>query len=142
MDAKNEGWDWTGIGALLTGAAAFFAAILPSIRRWRRERIAVQVPDGPPRVLVVDDDHALLKVLCETLRTEGFEVECFLSPLRALIEIRAQPPDVALVDLKMVEMNGIVFIREALAASPLTCFGLITGYDSHHAARAGCRGRR
>lgn len=134
MEAKNDGWDWAGIGALLTGAGAFFAAILPAIKRWRRDRKPRIREDGPPRVLVVDDDKAVLTLLCETLTTEGFEVECFTSPTKALAEIRRQSPDVALVDLQMPELNGIVFIREALAIAPLTCYGLITGYDSHYAA--------
>jgi len=66
-----------------------------------------------PRVLVIEDDPALRRVLELRLRVEGFEVstaEDGQAGLDALDEVR---PDAAICDLMMPRVNGIDFCHGA-----------------------------
>jgi CheY-like chemotaxis protein len=76
------------------------------------------------RVLVVDDDYAVLDAIKEVLEDEGYEVSLAANGLEALKELRrGDRPCVILLDLMMPVMNGWEFRREqlldqALAAIP------------------------
>lgn len=66
-----------------------------------------------PRVLVIEDDPALRRVLELRLRVEGFEVstaEDGQAGLDVLDEVR---PQAAICDLMMPRLNGIDFCHEA-----------------------------
>ena len=57
--------------------------------------------DGPPRVLVVDDDPSVRLVCATTLRREGYDaIEA--ANERAI----AETPDLALLDVQMPELDG------------------------------------
>jgi DNA-binding NtrC family response regulator len=64
------------------------------------------------RILVVDDDAALLKSISRYLRTLGHEVAEAADGRKAVTALRAGPVDVVLTDINMPEMDGI----ELLAA--------------------------
>ncbi|HUR45476.1 MAG TPA: hypothetical protein VMZ27_06295, partial [Candidatus Saccharimonadales bacterium] len=42
------------------------------------------IPEAPPRILLVDDDDAMLFILQQTIAQEGYEVETALSAQEAL----------------------------------------------------------
>jgi signal transduction histidine kinase/CheY-like chemotaxis protein len=65
------------------------------------------------RMLVVDDDAAILEVLEMRLHAMGFDVVATGDPLRAVGVASGERFDVALVDLRMHPMDGIV-LMEAL----------------------------
>jgi signal transduction histidine kinase len=67
------------------------------------------------RVLIVDDDAAILEVLEMRLGTMGFEVTATTDPQRAIESLGAVRFDLALIDLRMEPMNGIQ-LMEALHA--------------------------
>lgn len=63
--------------------------------------------------LVVDDDPYFLESVTTALRANGFAVDAFGDPSRALEHVRvAQRPDVALVEFAMDDMNGLQFVRK------------------------------
>jgi DNA-binding response OmpR family regulator len=64
-----------------------------------------------PRVLVVDDQSNLMRVLAIGLRIEGFEVETALHAEEALAVMATASFDLALVDLMMPGTNGIQLAR-------------------------------
>ena len=64
------------------------------------------MPTRPYRVLLVDDDLALLEVLSEHLRQAGFEVMTLSEPLSALKAIRKFQPEVLVLDVFMPEASG------------------------------------
>ena len=67
------------------------------------------------KVLVVDDDYAVLDAIKDVLEDEGYEVTLAANGLEALKELRrAGPPCVILLDLMMPVMNGWEFRREQL----------------------------
>ncbi|MEQ1919796.1 MAG: response regulator, partial [Elusimicrobiota bacterium] len=59
---------------------------------------------GPATILIADDLPDLLQALKETLEREGFVVTAVDNGQSALEAIRANPPDIAVLDLKMPRM--------------------------------------
>ena len=57
-------------------------------------------------ILLVDDTPDNLRVLSAMLTNQGFEVRKALSGQRAIASVRADPPDLILLDIKMPEMDG------------------------------------
>ena len=76
------------------------------------------VDRGPARILIADDLPDLLQALKETLEREGFIVTAVGDGRSALDAIRADPPDIAVLDLKMPRLNGFEVCR-ALREDPL-----------------------
>ena len=65
------------------------------------------------RVLIVDDDEALLNLMALAVRRKGYQVEQALDGYSALEIIATQPPfSVILCDLMMPGMTGIELLRE------------------------------
>ena len=64
-----------------------------------------------PRVLVVDDTPANVRLLDAVLRPRGFDIVTAASGQEALDVIAMQPPDVVLLDVQMPGMNGYEVCR-------------------------------
>ncbi len=73
---------------------------------------------GRASILIADDLPDLLQALKETLEREGFDVTAVGDGQAALEAIRAAPPDIAVLDLKMPRMDGFEVCR-ALRDDPL-----------------------
>jgi two-component system response regulator MtrA len=71
------------------------------------------------RILVVDDDTALLEMLGIVLRGEGFEAKLCSDGEQALAEFRDFSPDLVLLDLMLPGKDGIEVCREIRAESGL-----------------------
>jgi CheY-like chemotaxis protein len=56
------------------------------------------------RLLIVDDEAALMTALCDTLQIEGYATAGFTSARDALAELAKHQFDVLLTDLMMPEM--------------------------------------
>jgi len=69
-------------------------------------------PRRPPRILVVDDDPGLLRLLTIRLRSQKYEVEPAENAVKALSVITRFRPDLVITDLRMAEMDGIALLRE------------------------------
>ena len=79
----------------------------------------LMAPQLKSRILVVDDISKNLQVVGTILRNEGYHVMPATSGLQALERVRAQPPDLILLDLMMPEMDGLE-VCSRLKADPLT----------------------
>lgn len=74
---------------------------------------------GTPSILVVDDTPANLTLLVKILTEHGYAVRVAPNGPLALQSAHAQPPDLALLDIRMPEMDGYTVCRE-LKSNPLT----------------------
>lgn len=85
--------------------------------------------DNPamPRLMVVDDDRALLSALCTTLADQGYRCRGFASGAQALAELEAGAFDLILTDLSMPALDGIAVLRAALQLDPTLIGIVLTG---------------
>jgi len=63
-----------------------------------------------PRILVVDDDAGMTRTVARVLGRH-YEVACVNSPSEALETAGELSPDIAVVDIRMPEMNGFELMR-------------------------------
>ena len=63
------------------------------------------------RVLIVDDDRAIRESLARALELDGYEVSLAPDGAAALATIRADRPDMAIVDLMMPNIDGLTLCR-------------------------------
>ena len=64
------------------------------------------------RILVVDDDPGLLRLLTIRLRAENYDVEAVESGAQALAAASRFRPDLVITDLRMDHMDGIGLLKE------------------------------
>ena len=57
-------------------------------------------------IALVDDDRNILTSISMALEREGFKVQTYIDAESALIGISRNPPDLAVVDIKMPRMDG------------------------------------
>lgn len=83
----------------------------------------------PPkkRILIIDDNQALLSVLEVSLEGFGFKVLTAASGRRALATLAIEHVDLVIVDYKMPEMDGEVVARQVRHISPLTPIIMYSG---------------
>jgi two-component system nitrogen regulation response regulator NtrX len=65
-----------------------------------------------PHILVVDDEEAILKLLTEMLKDEGFVVSSAENGYEALKQIEKEEPDLVLLDIYLPGINGIETLQE------------------------------
>jgi signal transduction histidine kinase len=70
--------------------------------------------NSPVKILIVDDEAAQMKALCDTLRDHGYETTGFVSARAALKAMEETAFDLLLTDLMMPEMDGISLLQAAL----------------------------
>lgn len=70
------------------------------------------------RVLLVDDDALLVRALAMNLRARGLEVETAADGTTALREAALDPPDLAIVDLGLPDMDGVDVVAALRSRGP------------------------
>lgn len=58
------------------------------------------------RILVVDDDYGVIRLVSSILRTQGLEVDSAMDGLDALVKIKKEHYDCVVLDVMMPEING------------------------------------
>lgn len=91
-------------------------------------------------ILVVDDDQDTCRNLSDILTDLGYAVQTATDGPSALELVRRNSFDVALLDFKMPEMDGLTLYREIKRLSPSTVAMMLTAFlsgasteDAHHA---------
>ena len=59
-----------------------------------------------PTIALVDDDRNILTSISMALENEGFKVQTYIDAENALVGISRNPPDLAVIDIKMPRMDG------------------------------------
>jgi|SRR5580704_3716897 CheY-like chemotaxis protein len=63
--------------------------------------------DKAPRMLIADDDPAIVRLLADRCVKMGFKVETASNGLQLLIKARRNHPDIMIVDVNMPELDGL-----------------------------------
>src|SRR5436309_1902708 len=66
----------------------------------------------PARILVVDDEAAILRLLKEALTQWGYQVTGATSAAEALQALRGDMFDAVITDIRMPDMNGLELLKE------------------------------
>jgi len=94
-------------------------------------------PSKTIRLLLVDDEVGYLEVLDKRLTRRGFKVTIASSGEEAIRAVRDSDFDVAVVDLKMEDMDGIEVLKVLKKMVPTLHVIILTGHGSERAARDG-----
>jgi two-component system KDP operon response regulator KdpE len=83
------------------------------------------------RVLVVDDEPSILRVVAANLRARGYEALTAASGKAALTVIETQQPDCIVLDLGLPDLGGLEVLRR-LRAWTTTPVVILTAVDDEH----------
>ena len=62
--------------------------------------------DGKIKVLLIDDEPSIVKILGRLLQLSGFEVTTSLDGEEGLAKVQSEHPDAVILDLMLPKMNG------------------------------------
>ncbi|MDZ7698012.1 MAG: response regulator [Deltaproteobacteria bacterium] len=94
-------------------------------------------PEGKIKLLLVDDEVPFADVVSKRLGKRGMAVTAVYSGTEAVRAIRKHDFDVAVLDLKMEDMDGIEVLKIFRKAYPEMAVIMLTGHGSEKAAREG-----
>lgn len=89
------------------------------------------------QLLLVDDEIGYLNVLSNRLRKRKFDVVTAANGTEAIQILRKQDFDVAVLDLKMEDMDGIEVLKIFKKMAPELMVVMLTGHGSEKAAKEG-----
>ncbi len=80
------------------------------------------------KILVVDDEEPLVRLVKRILQRDGLEIETAFSGEEALEVIERFAPDLVITDLRMPGMSGLELMEKARSSRPELDFILLTAY--------------
>ncbi|MGI6551209.1 MAG: response regulator [Syntrophomonadales bacterium] len=80
------------------------------------------------RVLVVDDQKGVRRLLEELFKKEGYEVNVAVDGKDSVEKVKAYPPDIVLMDMKMPNMNGLEASQEIIKYDQTIPIIMMTAY--------------
>jgi DNA-binding NtrC family response regulator len=82
------------------------------------------------KILIVDDEDGMCKLLREILREKGYSVTAYCFPEQAMKKLEDDRFDIAIVDMKMPGMGGIEFLTKSREINSSMDFIMVTAYGS------------
>ena len=82
------------------------------------------------RILVIDDDENIRKVLTTILEEEGYTVEQAETAQKAIEITKRKAYNLALIDIRLPDMEGIELLTKVRDTTPKMRKIIITGYPS------------
>jgi CheY-like chemotaxis protein len=77
------------------------------------------------KILIVDDQAMMLKLMAHPLGQEGFEIITAMTGVEALQKIQGEQPDLVILDVMLPDMNGIDVVRRIRQVLHLTDLPII-----------------
>jgi two-component system, OmpR family, response regulator ChvI len=74
---------------------------------------------GMPTIALVDDDRNILTSVSTALEAEGYRITTYTDGASALDGFKTAPPDLAILDIKTPQMDGMETLRQLRAKSNL-----------------------
>ena len=82
------------------------------------------------RILIVDDDESIRKVLTEILTEKGYHVEAVENGRKAILRTKHRFYNLALIDIRLPDIQGVELITKMHDTSPKMVKVIITGYPT------------
>jgi DNA-binding NtrC family response regulator len=82
------------------------------------------------RILIVDDDENIRKVLTTILEDEGYNVDSADTAKKAIERTRRKFYNIALIDIRLPDMEGIELLTRMKNTTPKIRKIIITGYPT------------
>jgi DNA-binding NtrC family response regulator len=87
-----------------------------------------------PRLLIVDDDKDTLESLSDVLEVRGYTIETAKTGKEAFSKIRKCSFDVALIDIKLPDVSGILLLQTFRKNQPAMMNIMITAHSTQQTA--------
>src|SRR5438067_4689391 len=85
-------------------------------------------------ILVADDDASIRSLLKQLLSDEGYSVAEAATGSEVVENVKAQSPDLVIMDVRMPELDGIEALQKVKTSSPGTAVLIMTAFGSSNAA--------
>jgi two-component system response regulator HydG len=82
------------------------------------------------KILMVDDDEHICRVMSLILEGEGFEVETAFTGENAIKKSKAKAYDAAILDIRLPDMEGTKVLKAMREISPKMVKIMLTGYPN------------
>jgi len=90
----------------------------------------IEAKKAKPSVLVIDDDKTIRRTITEILQAEGFNIQVAKDGGEALEKSQREHYDVALVDIRLHDIDGIKLLKTLKRDNPEIKEIVVTGYPS------------
>jgi len=88
--------------------------------------------DKQYKILIVDDDESLLKLLMETLEAIGYSTLTATNGIKAIKLVKSDEVDLVIADISMPEMDGLQLLQHIKEYNPEIPVLLITGVNMNN----------
>jgi len=92
--------------------------------------------ESSQRILIVDDEESLAKVMARTLRSRGFECDVALDGAQARQLFESHDYALALLDVRLPDESGYGLLEELRSRRPDTAVVMVSGVDDPELGRA------
>lgn len=97
------------------------------------------IDSDPVRLLLIDDEKDFVNILSKRIKRRNIDVVKAYSGAEAIQALRGQEFDVAVLDLKMEDMDGIEVLNMLKIMDPSLAVIMLTGHGSAEAAERGLK---
>ena len=81
-------------------------------------------------IALIDDDRNILTSISIALEKEGFKVQTYIDGESAFIGLTRNPPDLAIIDIKMPKMDGVEVLQKVRENGVNIPFIMLTGHGN------------
>lgn len=81
-------------------------------------------------IIIIDDDKAILRILTRILQKQGYETDTSETGKEAMEKIGQKPYDLALIDIKLPDIEGIDLLPHIRRQTTETIMIMLTGMAS------------
>lgn len=82
------------------------------------------------KLVIIDDEAAILELMSKLCRAAGHTVYGYTAGLEGMAAIRAQQPELVIVDLRIGDVNGLDLVSMCRDQFPNTAVIMVTGHGS------------
>jgi two-component system KDP operon response regulator KdpE len=87
--------------------------------------------DQPAKILIVDDESQITRVLRTALSTQGYSLRVAANGVEGMAAVHEWKPDLVITDVSMPQMNGVELCREIRAISDIPILVLSVRNHDH-----------